>query len=250
MEDKCPLVSVITICYNSGNTIEQTLRSVVQQTYPNIEYIIVDGGSTDSTVEIIKRYADLRPYTGSMGIRWISEKDFGIYNAMNKGIRMASGEIIGIINSDDWYDVDAVEKMVKIASADPTAGVYHGGIRMYGERDAYLKYFLPDSKEQLNICMIPHPACFIRKSYYDKFGLYDESYKIAADYDLLARIYKGDGAFHQIPYLLANFRCSGISEKNKNISTHEEQLVRSKYGLTYTSPNRLIRKIKKIFRRK
>lgn len=107
-----PLVSIVTVSYNSADTIEQTIQSVTKQTYPNIEYIIIDGGSRDGTVEIIKRYQDKISF-------WISEPDMGIYDAMNKGISYAKGDYIGIINSDDWYELDAIEKIVSKIKEDP-----------------------------------------------------------------------------------------------------------------------------------
>ena len=106
-----PLISIITVCFNSSKTIRQTIESVLNQTYTNIEYILVDGKSTDNTVAIIEEYA---PQFTAKGIvyRWVSEPDAGIYDAMNKGIKLATGEWIGIINSDDWYELDACENML------------------------------------------------------------------------------------------------------------------------------------------
>ena len=123
--------SIITVSYNSSKTIEKTINSVLSQTYKDVEYIIVDGASSDGTVEIIKEYEPL--FEGRM--KWISEPDNGIYFAMNKGIQMAKGELIGIINSDDWYENDAVEKIVygwSDAGKKPLS-VLHGKTYAYGK---------------------------------------------------------------------------------------------------------------------
>ena len=117
-----PLISIITVSYNAVKTIEDTILSVINQTYPNIEYIIIDGGSTDGTLDIIKKYQDKITY-------WVSEPDKGIYDAMNKGIAKANGELIGIINADDWYELDAVQNVV-LEFNNTRPAIYHGGLNI------------------------------------------------------------------------------------------------------------------------
>mgnify|MGYP000302656355 FL=1 len=117
-----PLISVVTVSYNAIATIEQTILSVINQKYSAIEYIIIDGGSTDGTVDIIKKYEDKISY-------WVSERDNGIYDAMNKGIRHATGKIVGIINSDDWYEMDAFATVADLYLKKGDLYLYHGDIR-------------------------------------------------------------------------------------------------------------------------
>ncbi|HLP04518.1 MAG TPA: glycosyltransferase family 2 protein [Paludibacter sp.] len=219
-----PLVSIITVCYNSAKTIEQTILSVVHQTYSNIEYIIIDGGSTDGTLDIIEKYSDRIAY-------FITEPDNGIYDAMNKGVRAANGEMIGIINSDDWYELSAIEKIVDIYSKNRMVDVIHGGIRMY-DNEKYLTTYCPKIK-QLNLCMIPHPACFVTKAAYTKYGNYNLKYKIAADYELMARIYSSNGSFVFCNKILANLRMGGTSDLHKTQGGKESEEIKGLYKLNY-----------------
>lgn len=224
MKNNLPLVSIITVCFNSAKTIEQTILSVLHQTYSNIEYIIIDGGSSDGTQGIIKKYSDRVAYS-------VSEPDNGIYDAMNKGIRAATGEIIGIINSDDWYDLDAIAKVVEIYSKNKGVDVIHGGIRIY-ENERFSTSYCPRIKE-LNLCMIPHPSCFITKAAYNQYGVYNINYRIAADYELVARIYSAKGKFVYYNTILANLRMGGASDLQSNKGQLESEEIRKLYNLKY-----------------
>jgi glycosyltransferase involved in cell wall biosynthesis len=206
MEDKIK-VSIITVCYNSEKTIQRTIESVLQQTYDNIEYIIVDGKSKDRTMEIAESY---KPCFRDMKV--ISEPDKGIYDAMNKGIDMASGELIGIINSDDFYEENAVETMVNAYERGKHA-VYHGKIctvdrttgAVIGESQT------PGNADQLDQGMsISHPTCFIPKATYRKYGKFNTKYSCVADYDLMLR-YKqcGEVEFVPVDAVIANFTVGG-----------------------------------------
>lgn len=192
-------VSVITVCKNSEATILQTIESVLRQTYKNIEYIIIDGGSTDQTIEIIKEYQTI--FEGHL--QYISEKDYGIYDAMNKGILHATGDIIGIINSDDWYESDAIERVVKCFEKT-------GALAAYGEM------WLVDQNGKReyhtwNSTFPPHPGTFVKKIIYQKYGMFETGYRIAADRDLLLRFMAAGIKFEHINAILANFRRTGIS---------------------------------------
>ncbi len=203
------LVSIITVCYNSEKTIAQTIESVLHQTYPNIEYIIVDGKSTDDTMKIVEKYRE--EFAGRMKV--ISEPDQGIYDAMNKGIRMASGELIGMINSDDFYEYDAVEKMVTVYRKDMCAVLYGAVRNLVNDREESVSIL---SHEFLDRRMIGHPACFITKSAYDTYGLYNTKYCSVADYDLMLR-YRDSGGVEFVPVyeLIANFRSGGMCNSRK-----------------------------------
>ncbi len=198
-------VSIITVSYNSEATIARTIESVLHQTYKNIEYIIVDGASKDRTVDIIKEYEPF--FNGRM--RWISEPDDGIYFAMNKGIRMASGELTGIINSDDYYENDAVEKIVKNVPEAPCAVVYG---EMRNLIDGMEESVSIVSRHFLDRRSMNHPACFITKRTYEKYGMFDTQYSCVADYDLFLRYAKQEEiVFVPVYEIIANFCSGGIS---------------------------------------
>ena len=175
------LVSIITVCYNSESTIEKTIKSVLNQTYSNIEYIIVDGKSTDGTMEIVEKYYP--EFNGRMKV--ISEPDKGIYDAMNKGIGKASGLLIGIINSDDYYENDAVENIISAMTSDSYQIIY-GMLRMLN--DGVETMVMMPKHENLKNAMIAHPTCFVTKSVYQDCGMFDLQYKSCSDYDFMLRM--------------------------------------------------------------
>lgn len=222
------LVTVLTPCFNSEKTIEKTLQCIAHQTYRNIEYIIVDGGSTDGTLAVIEQYRDRLPQRFQL----ISEKDNGIYDAMNKGIRLAGGQLIGIVNSDDSYETDTVEQIVNHFQGNPCEVVY-GMQRIYLEdkEKAVVIYhhgFLPQQ-------MITHPTCFVTKEAYEKFGMFDTQYRSAADYDLMLRYYKSDKVvFTPVYHVLSNFHLGGMSSSQTGV--RENALVRLRHG--YISKNK------------
>ncbi len=215
-------VSVITPCLNSKETIRDTMESVLRQSYQKIEYIVIDGGSTDGTVEILKEYA---PLFGKRML-FVSEKDGGIFPAMNKGIRMSHGSLVGILNSGDCYEKDAVEKM----AAQYRAGSYqvlYGYMRVMGPRRSY--YICRDRHQQLMEAMIPHPTCFVSRNVYRDFGLYLECFKLASDYELMMRLYRtGKVSFQCIPEIITNFQHGGASSGRR--TKYEVALIRFLYG--------------------
>lgn len=208
-------VSIITASYNSAATIKQTITSVLQQTYANIEYIIVDGGSTDNTLQIVKTMLPI--FNGRL--IYISEQDKGIYDAMNKGIRMATGDVVGILNSDDYFTAhDVIEKMVSNFTED-VAAVY-GDIHFVREDDTtncaryYSGAFFKPWLVKFGF-IAPHPSFYIRKSVYDKYGLYNIKYKISADFELVARIcYVNKIKTKYLHQDFVTMRIGGASTKN------------------------------------
>ena len=213
-----PLVSIITIVYNGERYIEQAMLSVLNQTYSNIEYIIVDGGSKDGTISIINKYRNRVD-------QFVSEKDRGISDAFNKGIGMASGELIGILNADDWYEKDAVAEVVKHSA---NAEVIYGDMQFWND-DA------PDFVVKGNHALlehemtINHPTVFVKKSSYEKLGLFDESFKCAMDYDMLLRLKVNGSRFVYIPRVLANMRWGGFSDAKWMIGCKETLDIKNKY---------------------
>ena len=210
-------VSIITPCLNSETTIRDTIESVIRQSYQNMEYIIVDGGSTDRTVEIIEEYMDV--FAGRL--RYISEKDNGIYDAMNKGIQRASGSVIGIINSDDWYEPEAVERAVQCFQ-DTGANVVYGEIWMIDE-NGKRKYHTSHSAFPL------HPSTFIKREIYINHGMFDTTYQIAADRELLLRLMTENVKFAYVDRILANFRTIGISSTKSLVCARETYEINLKY---------------------
>lgn len=211
-------VSIITVVYNGAKTIEQTIKSVLEQTYTNIEYIVIDGGSDDGTQQIVEKYRD------SIAC-FISEADDGIYDAMNKGIQLAAGDIIGFINSDDWYARDAVENAVSCFMLEEAEIVYGKVVNVYpgGEERTAPKEPLEALWYEM---AVPHPTVFIKKDVYERFGVFCPRYRLGADYDLLLRLYSQHVKFGYVDRIIAYFRMGGLStqgfidtvEEHKNIA--------------------------------
>ena len=205
-------VSIVTVCYNSEKTIERTIKSVLNQTYKNIEYIIIDGASTDKTLEIVDRYIDL--FNGRLKV--ISEKDDGIYYAMNKGIKIATGKLIGIINSDDWYENNAVKDIITAYKDchDNPFSVYYGKTS-YISNGKVIK-IEQSSHERLEYEMISHPSSFVTAAAYHELEVFNTDYPCVADYDLMLRYYRsGKVSFIQVDSHIANFTIGGMSSTGK-----------------------------------
>ena len=197
-------ISIITVCLNSKKTIETAIKSVLRQEYDDLEYIIIDGGSTDGTQDIVKKYqADIT--------RFVSEPDKGLYDAMNKGIRLASGEVIGILNSDDWYEKDTLRIVASGFSYNKHLEVLYGDVNIVKKLGISFRLETFPFVTLWRLMSVNHPAAFVRKSAYEKYGLFDTSYKIAADADFMNRIWHCGAAFGHINEVLTNFAQEGIS---------------------------------------
>jgi len=204
-----PLISIVTVCYNSRKTITATIDSLLCQTYTNFEYIIIDGVSTDGTVDIVRSYESAFREK-AIPFKWTSEKDAGIYEAMNKGINQSNGKLVALLNSDDWYCSDTLENIVKAYKANPEIGVFHGVVKFWKDNNCHTLYGASDLFIGKGI--FPHHAtCFIKKSVYNSIGLYDTRYPIASDYDMMLRIKKAGVGFLMIEKVLTNFSLQGIS---------------------------------------
>lgn len=178
-------ISIITVCYNSTETLEKTILSVASQTYKNIEYIIVDGNSKDNTLGIIRKHENKIS-------KWISESDKGLYDAMNKGISMATGDLVGILNSDDTFYSSTIIEEIAAFHCNNSIDASIGNIVQHKEkgkivRTYFSKYWNP---EKLKIgFMPPHPSIFFKKELFDRYGNYDLGFKIGADYELITRFF-------------------------------------------------------------
>lgn len=212
-------ISIITVCLNCVKTIERAIQSVIKQKYDTIEYIIIDGGSTDGTLDIIKKYADKISF-------WTSEPDNGIYDAMNKGIRMATGDFVAFMNSDDCYVENVFEKLipyflkqqVDIIYGDRFCGTDEGGYSLWNNQIDDLDSI----KTGKNIC---HQSMFMRRELFQKNGLFDCQYKVAADYEWLLRNYKSGIYIEYIPIPICYYNKSGYSEQNQLVCIEEYRKI-------------------------
>lgn len=206
-------ISIITVTYNSAATLRDAMESVLAQTYTDIEYVVVDGLSKDNTMDIVREYEPR--FQGRM--KYISEKDHGLYEAMNKGIRMATGEIVGIINSDDFYHRNDIIQLVADAMAAPEVQAVYGDVRFVNPEnlDKTVRYY--SSKifrpSLFRFGFMPaHPTFFTYRKYFEQYGYYKLDYKIAADYELLVRFLHKYGV--KAKYLNTDFmkmRTGGVS---------------------------------------
>jgi glycosyltransferase involved in cell wall biosynthesis len=202
-----PLISIITVVYNGASTLEQTILSVINQTYKNIEYIIIDGGSTDGTIDIIKKYEKHLAC-------WVSEPDKGIYDAMNKGIDKATGELIGIINSDDWYELDAVDNIVNNYNNHNT--IIYGLMKNHYPDGEYFVSTISSGMIEQGF-MLPHPTCFVSRALYKNSGGFNIQYKSCADFDFMFRMKSSGIQILLVERIIANFRLGGFSANSKNL---------------------------------
>jgi glycosyltransferase involved in cell wall biosynthesis len=229
-------VSIITVCFNSAKTIRDTIKSVLSQDYPNIEYIVIDGGSNDQTLKIVREYADRIAVI-------VSEKDRGIYDAMNKGIALASGDIVGMLNSDDVYInkyvVSELMKKMQDAKADSVFADLvivdpdnlNKVLRYYDS-----SYFNP-SKFRFG-WMPAHPTFFVKKSLYDKVGPYSLDYQISADYEMLIRllwVQKASYAYLQKPVVRMRYGGASTADLSRNLLLNREIVQACKANGIYTN---------------
>jgi len=206
-------ISIITVILNNVSTVRSTIESVINQSYPDIEYIIIDGASTDGSKEVIESY-------GAKINKFISEPDFGMYDAMNKGIRMATGEVVGILNADDTYTNTKVLNEVAKTFQNFETGSIFADVRFVKENDLertvrYIsgKSFNP-SKLRFGF-MPPHPTFFVKKQIFEEFGYYKTDYHIAADYELIIRfLFTNKVTYKYLPLDMIKMRMGGRSTKS------------------------------------
>ena len=226
MASENPKISIITVCYNAEKTIEKTIKSIVSQAYKHIEYIIIDGASTDGTLNIIKRYKD------NIDVL-VSEKDNGIYDAMNKGINAATGDIIYLLNSDDYFFNDhIVDNIVKEFEENPELELIYGKVKFFNipkERQFMRNYddvtFEAKTMLQLIRLIIPNQCIFAKKSLFNKIGLNNTKYKSNADYDWFLRAVKNNTKMKFLNQYIAFYNYQGLSYKTRNVLLAEKIII-------------------------
>ncbi|MBQ9500616.1 MAG: glycosyltransferase [Lentisphaeria bacterium] len=213
-------ISVVTVVRNDASHIEETMKSVLEQDYPDVEYIVIDGNSSDGTAEIVRSYADRLAF-------FVSEPDKGIYDAMNKGIRRSTGEVVGMINSGDRYFPGALSKVAAAFGPEPGRRIFWGDVeyehlgrvRGFRENRRYIGAFAP------------HPSMFVPRSVYDEIGLYDDTFRLLGDYDFMYRAVNvcGVGVLY-LPELIAFYREGGLSDRLIARCLADELRVKIRYG--------------------
>lgn len=232
-------ISIITVVYNSEKYISTAIKSVLSQTYSDIEYIVVDGNSSDSTVKIIKEY---EPQFGGR-MRWISEPDNGLYDAMNKGIRMATGDIVGILNSDDFLSSRDIVQIIVEQFKDSAIQAIYGDVRFVKSDDLSktVRYYSSKifSPKMFRWGFMPaHPSFYTYRQNFEKYGYYQVDYKIASDYELLIRfLYTHQLKSKYISKDFVTMRTGGESTKNlkSNLILNQEIVRGCRENGIYTS---------------
>lgn len=206
-------ISVITAVYNRVGTLGHAMASLQAQTYPHVEHIIQDGGSTDGTLTVLEELATRSTFSRS-------ERDTGIYDAINRGIARATGDVVGLMHSDDFYADDRVLERIAEAFADPAVDGVYGDLQYVAGYPPYgvVRYWRAGEYSRNNIrrgWMPPHPTLYLRREVFDRLGVYDTSYQIAADYDAMLRfIVRGNIRLKYIPTVLVKMRVGGESNKS------------------------------------
>ena len=215
MKKKTPTLTIITICYNIKDEIERTCKSIIDQTWQDFEWIVIDGGSTDGTVDVLKKYADRIDVL-------ISEPDKGIYNAMNKGIKLAHGEWLNFMNGGDCFAAnDVLEKVFKNKEYD--ADILYGNMNFCKKRKTVSQMQYPHQVDKIYFHdgRIGHQAAFIKYNLFEKYGLYNEKYKIASDWEKWIIFTENNCVFQHLDFIVCNFDIEGISSTNLTCSYKE-----------------------------
>ena len=233
------MISIITATFNSAKTLKDTIQSVLRQTNKDFEYLIIDGGSTDETIDIVKSYES--EFSGRL--KWVSEKDQGIYDAMNKGIKMASGDVVGILNSDDYFTSDDILQTVDNAFKSHEIDAIYGDIHFIrdGNLQKCVRYYSSRMFRPfwLRFGFMPaHPSFYCKREVFEKAGLYSLDYKIGADYEMMVRLFKR----HKIKSLYVNkdfvtMRTGGASNNNvrSRLTLIEEDVKACRVNGIYTN---------------
>ncbi|RRS30905.1 MAG: family 2 glycosyl transferase [Epsilonproteobacteria bacterium (ex Lamellibrachia satsuma)] len=220
-------ISIITSVYNNKETIAEAIESVLSQTYDNIEYIVVDGASADGTMDVIKQYADKIT-------TFVSEPDNGIYDGLNKGVALATGDVVGFLHSDDLFEDEHVVAKIAEAFQESKADSIYGDLTYVSKEDTskvvrFWKSGIFSINKLKRGWMPPHPTFYVKREVYEKYGAFDTSFKIAADYDSILRFLgKEKISTHYIPEVLIKMRVGGASNKSlKNLIQKSREDLRA-----------------------
>lgn len=239
-------ISIITVCYNAGKTIEKTIKSVVGQTFPNIEYIVVDGKSEDHTLDVVNAYA-------SRITQIISEPDRGIYDAMNKGIRISTGDFLLFLNADDYLvDDETISLIAERLADDRRTDILFGNVMIYDQKTGHGRIWQP--KKLCNALLyrttLPHQAVFFKRRVFDTIGFYNDGLTIAADYDILVKAYKKRYTFRRTRCIVSVFTRGGISNNEKNaaiLKKERQDILKSHFSVFERIYLRIRVRFQKIF---
>jgi glycosyltransferase involved in cell wall biosynthesis len=220
--DTLPRITIVTPSFNQGRFLEETMRSVLSQGYPNLEYIVIDGGSTDNSVDIIRQYASQLAY-------WVSEKDNGQASAINKGFRKSTGQIMAWLNSDDCLKPGALWNIVSAFQKHPSWQIVCGFrdvIDTNSKHLDYTTYIQPDRFSFSRICYVPQETVFWRRAVWETAGGLDESFQFALDFDLWQRYLAAGFTFHLIPRYLGLFRTHSNSKNTRWVDVRASEIAR------------------------
>lgn len=240
-----PYISIITICKNEVGTIARTIRSVRHQTYQHLEHVIIDGASTDGTLDVLHKYEH--------PCRIVSEPDDGLYDAMNKGVKMARGDFLLFINAGDYLLHDQViENVVRVMSnTSQQADVYYGNVFLYNSTDGTGNVWRPGQRSRLGLfkTCLPHPATFFSKQAFDKNGLFDTSFKIAGDYEWFIRGMEKNGIrYSYIDAVVTLFNKGGVSTHAHYREQHKKEKQQI-YHMHYSKRDRILFRIAVFFKK-
>ncbi len=222
-------ISIITVCYNSEKTIEKTIQSVLQQKYDDLEYVVIDGGSTDRTLDIIAKYRDKIDVC-------ISEPDNGIYDAMNKGVALSTGDVLAFLNSDDWYAEEAISKVITYFENNNVDMV---GGNIYTVEDEIIRKRIQKEYEKNDIfytMAYPHPSLFVKRELFEKYGKFDTSYQVAADYKWILNVLMNKATILCVQDYFTYFRIGGLSTTKRYQSYKEQYEISKEYAIRYQIP--------------
>ncbi len=229
-------LTVVTVCFNSIEYIERSINSVLSQTFKNIEYIIIDGGSSDGTVEVIKKYSPYISY-------WISEPDQGVYHAMNKGIKAATGDLIGFLSSNDWYAEGALSAIADKYNEIHADVIYGDAVVYDGEEITHQDYSEVKLEDSFYYMTVIHPAFFVKTEIQKKYG-FDESYRICGDYKFFMQVYRDNYQFAYTKHDIIHYYIGGLSSDRERTSIEDR---RASYEVLGKEKWRYAQGIEKVF---